>query len=255
MLSVLAPSRSSPRRRRRRLRIGGAAGGVGGWLALAAVSALSSGFGYRVAAVPGSLGLGAVGAWSWLTLRRRKADGRAEALESQMADLVDSWALGIRSGLSIRQALELAAHETLQPLSELVDELLAAERVGIPFDLALHRFEETVGTEDARLLVLVIGVHLRSGGNLARALDEVASTIRYRVSSRRELRALTAQGRISGAILGALPLVFFLFLSVTSQPELREVYRSRAGATMVAGGMSLEALAYLWIRRLLTVRM
>ena len=67
------------------------------------------------------------------------------------------------------------------------------------------------------------------------------------------MRALTAQGRVSGTILGGLPIGFFLVLSATSRRELTPIYRSPAGIAMLTVGLVLEALAYLWIRRLMRV--
>jgi tight adherence protein B len=97
-------------------------------------------------------------------------------------------------------------------------------------------------------------VHGKSGGNLAGALDEVVRTIRHRISVRRDLRALSAQGRISGTVLGSLPVGFFLVLASTSHRELAPVYRSGVGAAMVVAGLLMQALAYLWIRKLMKVQ-
>jgi tight adherence protein B len=136
-----------------------------------------------------------------------------------------------------------------------VETLGAEQRLGAQFETALARFGERIGTPDARLFVLVMLIHHRSGGNVAGALEEVATTIRHRIGVRRELRALTAQGRISGAVLGALPIGFFLVLASTSHRDLAPVYRSGPGIAMVVGGFVLEALAYVWIRHLLRVEL
>jgi tight adherence protein B len=134
-----------------------------------------------------------------------------------------------------------------------VEELLRANELGAPLQRAVARWAGGVGTDEARLLALVLTVHVRSGGDLAGALDEVARTIRHRISVQRELRAISAQGRISGAVLGSLPMAFFLVLAATSRSEVVPVYRSAAGAAMVSAGLVLELVAYLWIRRLLRV--
>jgi tight adherence protein B len=117
----------------------------------------------------------------------------------------------------------------------------------------LSLFAERVGTEDARMFVMVTGIQARSGGNLAAALEEVARTVRHRVAMRRELRALSAQGRLSGAILGFLPIGFFIVLGVTSRDELEPVYRSGPGMALVVSGLAMQAVAYLWVRHLLRV--
>jgi tight adherence protein B len=182
---------------------------------------------------------------------RARARATAELTESQLADLAESMSLGLRSGLSVIVALEFARAEAVLPMRHHVDRLVEEHRLGSPFEAALEGFRQGLGTDDAELFVLVTGIHAKSGGDLATALDDVARTIRHRVAVRRELRAASAQGRISGVIMGALPLAFFFVLSVTSHDRLAPVLRSGAGMTMVSAGLAMEVCAYLWIRRLL----
>ena len=210
--------------------------------------------GSRLAGITGLMSGAALGAVAPRVAKRRMVHRTAQALEAQLAELVEAWALAIRSGLSVGQALESAAAQVQEPMASLVGQILAERRVGTPFEALLRRFGEAVGSEEAKLLVLVVTIHRKTGGNLARALEELAATIRYRLTARRELRALTAQGRISGAVLGFLPIGFFLVLALTSQRELAPVYRSAQGSSMIVTGLLLEALAYVWIRRLLRVR-
>jgi tight adherence protein B len=196
------------------------------------------------------LALGAAAPWVHL---RRKGLGQRDAMERQLAQLAEGMALALRSGLAVVQAIEFCRDEAMPPIREALDRLVEERRLGFPLETALERLGDSIGTDDARLFVLVTGLHARAGGDLAGALDEVSGTIRHRVSVRRELRAATAQGRVSGAIMGALPIAFLLFLSVTSHDKLSPVLRSGAGMAMVGAGLAMEVLAYLWIRRLLRV--
>ncbi|CAN5353494.1 type II secretion system F family protein [soil metagenome] len=209
--------------------------------------------GFRLAGPLGLVVSALAAAWLPFGWRRRSHRRRSEVLELQLADLVETMAMALRSGLSLGQALDYAATEMEDPLASLLNRMIAERRLGRPFDAALASFGRAIGTEDARLFILVVTIHARSGGDLANALDEVARTLRQRISVRRELRALTAQGRLSGVILGSVPLVFFLFLAATSQRELAPIYRSPAGMAMISTGLVLEGLAFLWIRRLLKV--
>ncbi|HYX90498.1 MAG TPA: type II secretion system F family protein [Myxococcaceae bacterium] len=194
--------------------------------------------------------IGSVAPRIWEQRRRMRIQ---QELERQLAEIAESTAMAIRSGFSIAQALEFAAEEASPPMSTILDRFVQERRLGDPFDDALRRFADGLATADARLFTLVVAIHARSGGNLAGAVDEVASTIRHRIAVRRELRALSAQGRISGSILGALPIAFFLVLAATSRQELAPVYRSPAGIAMIASGLAMEGLAFVWIRKLLRV--
>jgi Flp pilus assembly protein TadB len=84
-------------------------------------------------------------------------------------------------------------------------------------------------------------------------LDRVAVTLRERRAATREVRALTAQARLSGGILGALPAAFFLFLLVTSRNDVRAAFGSSAGRAALVLGVVMEGGAFMWIRRLLRV--
>jgi tight adherence protein B len=193
-------------------------------------------------------GLSAPAWWS-----RRAGRRRLDALERQVGEAAEACALAVRTGLSIPNAFEVAMAEVEEPLGGIMAAAAAEMRLGASFEAALEAFAAAVGSEDSRLFALVLGIHHRSGGNVAAGLDEVTSTIRHRASVRRELRALSAQGRISGAILGGLPIGFFLVLAVSSRRELLPIYRSPVGVAMLSAGLLMEGLAYLWIRRLLRV--
>jgi len=204
----------------------------------------------------GPLGIAAgvaVGAALPRILRGRQIRKREVELERQLADVAESTAMAVRSGYSISQALAFAAEEAMAPMSGILHRFIQEQDLGTPFEDALRQFADDLGTPDARLFVLIVSIHARSGGNLGVALDEVAGTIRHRIAVRRELRALSAQGRISGSILGALPIAFFLVLAATSHRELAPVYRSPVGIAMITSGLLMEGLAFLWIRRLLRV--
>jgi tight adherence protein B len=85
-------------------------------------------------------------------------------------------------------------------------------------------------------------------------LDQVARTLRLRRAAARELRSLTAQARLSGAVLGLLPVGFFAFMSVVSKHDVQAAYRSPAGLASILAGLVLDGGAFLWIRKLLQVQ-
>jgi tight adherence protein B len=214
---------------------------------------LGAALGLRLAGPPGLIVIGLATAAAPIAWSRRSARRSDELVERQLAEATESIAVALRSGLSVSRALEHAAAEAEPPFRSHLDAVLEERRLGIPLEAALDRFAEGIGSDDARLLVAVMSLHARSGGDLGAALEDVLATIRHRLAVRRELRGLTAQGRLSALVLGAVPLGFFLFLAVTSQRDLGPVYRSAAGTVMVLAGLALEGLAFLWIRRILRV--
>jgi tight adherence protein B len=210
--------------------------------------------GWLVANLTGAVVLGAAASFGPGFLRRRAAAARAAALDERLADAIRAVAAGLRAGLSVQQALRIATTEAEAPLSGSLERLVSDVELGEPLEAALARWAQDVGTPNARLVVGVLGLHRRSGGDLPRVLDQVATTLRERHEALREVRALTAQARLSGAILGLLPIAFFGFLWLTSRDDIEGAFRTPAGLVALTLGGLLELVAFLWIRRLLEVR-
>lgn len=194
---------------------------------------------------------------AWLVMRRvgahRSRRTVAALRDEQLGDAIGALTSGIRAGLSVPQALAYTAREAEPPLAEELGVLVASLDAGVPAATAVATWTERMGTDDARLLGSVLELHRRSGGDLPAVLDQVAAAIRERVAAAREVRALTAQARLSGLILGLLPIGFFAFLWLTSRREIEGALATTAGVTSIAIGLVLEVGAFVWIRRLLEV--
>ena len=191
-----------------------------------------------------------VGAIVW----RRRVNARlAAALDDQLADAVRSLAAGMRAGLSVPQSIAFAAREGEPPLATTFARVGDRVDLGGGLDGALDDWASEVATDDARLVVGVLALHRRTGGDLPRVLDQVAGTLRERSAAAREVRALTAQARLSGTILGLLPIAFFTFLWMTSRGDIEGAFSSPIGVGAIVAGLTLEGVAFLWIRSLLAV--
>jgi tight adherence protein B len=150
----------------------------------------------------------------------------------------------------VRRAVGEAARDAGEPLSgalKLVEEQLA---MGARLETSLEDMAGRLSLPDLRLVVTVLVVHRRTGGDLPTMLDEVAEVIGDRVRSRREVRAITAQGRASGAVLAVLPVAFVALLSGTGGDALDAFYRTPAGAGLLLAGLVLDLVGFLWIRRI-----
>jgi tight adherence protein B len=222
-----------------------------GWIAWSAVGALAAWVVFGPAAgIVGALG----GGVAYRVRARRLARAGALERDEQMVDAVVSITAALRAGQSVPQALAFAATESAPPARGSLQRLHGALELGVPLDDALRAWTEEVDTDDARLIAGVLGLHRRSGGDLPSVLDQVVETLRERRAATGEVRALTAQARLSGTILGVLPFGFFAFLWLTSRGDIEGALRSPAGLVVIGLGLALEGLAFLWIRRLLEVR-
>lgn len=188
-----------------------------------------------------------------LVRRRGRVSQRHRAAE-QIADAVGAMSAGLKAGLSLPQSFAYARDEADEPLRGELASLVDKIEVGTPVGEALSDWAEAHGSEDALLIVGVLDLHRRSGGDLPTVLDGLAGTLRERRSAFRDVRALTAQARLSGVILGMLPIGFFGFLLLTSRREMLHAVATPLGGTALGIGLALELLAFLWIRHLLEVR-
>jgi len=252
VILVRAGLTAPPARARRRVRAG-----MGGFMAspVFRVLAIAGGIGLGsvVAGTPGAVAGAVVGAAAPVAVRRRAAAHRAERAESQLTGAVATVADGLRAGQSLVQAVAFAADEAEAPLGPALRDVVDRAALGVPFAESLGRLTETLPGPDMRIVVGVLGLHHRTGGDLPSVLDQLARTLRERRAAAREVRSLTAQARLSGAILGFLPIGFFLFLSATSRGDIAAAYHSTAGAAAIGLGLAMQAAAFAWIRQLLRV--
>jgi tight adherence protein B len=151
----------------------------------------------------------------WLNYRK---SSRLNQFNKQLPDTVTLIANALRAGSSFLQAIELVVRESRPPISTEFGRVIREVNLGLPFDLALENMVKRVKSEDFELMATAIAIQHQVGGNLAEILDSIAFTIRERIRIKGEIRTLTAQQRLSGYVVGALPffLAFFIFLAAPS---------------------------------------
>lgn len=202
--------------------------------------------------VAAAIGL-AVGVATPLVVARRAERRHRVRLDEQLADAVGAIGAGLRAGLSLTQAISHAADECEPPLADDLRVIVDRVAMGVPLGQAINEWAATDDLADTRLIDGVLTLHRRTGGDLPSVLDRLADTLRERRSAAQEVRSLTAQARMSGAILGFLPIGFFCFLVVTSREDVQAALSAPAGLTAVLVGFTLQGAAFLWIRSLLRV--
>jgi tight adherence protein B len=209
--------------------------------------------GFLVAGVVGSAAGAGAGILAERLMERRRVAAEREHRNRQLPDAVRTMTSALRAGMSLPQAIRYAATEAPEPIAGDLAGVVDRIDVGVPLADALGEWTASADTDDVRLVVGVLDLHRRSGGDLPAVLDRVSAMLRDRAEAAGEVRALTAQGRLSGVILGVLPIGFFAFLWLTSRRDIEGAFQTPAGWLAVFLGLGLEGLAFLWIRRLLAV--
>ncbi|HET6713595.1 MAG TPA: type II secretion system F family protein, partial [Actinomycetota bacterium] len=147
------------------------------------------------------------------TVALRMALGkRTEKMREQLPDVLTIMASSLRAGHSFMQALDAVAREIPQPAATEFQRVVSEIRLGRATDDALEALAMRVGSADFKWAVLAVNIQREVGGNLAEILDNVADTLRDRAMMRRQIRVLTAEGRLSAWVLAALPVAIGLYM-------------------------------------------
>jgi tight adherence protein B len=182
-------------------------------------------------------------------LRKR----RLKAFEAQLPDTLNLLSGSLRAGYSFLQGLEAVAQETSEPMARELRRVLAEARLGRPLEDALTDVAARMESTDFDWSVLAIRIQREVGGNLAELLQTVAETMIERSRLRGEVKALTAEGRISGIIMGLLPVGLGLFMFTASPDYINDLFSSFTGWAMVIGSVVMAGAGFAWIQKIITI--
>jgi tight adherence protein B len=184
---------------------------------------------------------------------RLLADRRQAAFTDQLSDTLQLLASSLRAGYSILQAVDAVAREADKPTSEEFRRLVVETRLGRDLGEALHAMGDRVGNQDFEWVVQAIAIHREVGGDLADVLDTVAETIRERGQIRRQVKALSAEGRLSAYVLLALPFAVGGFVYLGNREYILELTQHVAGYLMLVTGAVLMTAGALWLRKIVRI--
>ncbi len=142
------------------------------------------------------------------------------------------------------------AAEAPDPTSREFGRAIAESRLGRPVVQSLEGIADRMRSEDFEWAVMAIEIQREVGGNLAEVLQIVAETMLQRNRLRREVKALTAEGRISAIVLGAMPLGLFAFLFATNRQYLDPLITETVGRVAIGIGIGLLIVGSMWLRRI-----
>jgi tight adherence protein B len=178
---------------------------------------------------------------------------RLERFNEQLVDALTTMSNALRAGFSIIQAFESVVRERRNPISQEIGMFLQQLRVGVKFEEALKALEKRVGSEDLTLMLLAIETARQTGGNLTEVFDKIAVTIRERMRIRGRIKSLTAQGRLQGIVVGAMPALLFLVLYTLDPEMMRDFYTSGLGMMAIGLVIVLDILGFYVIRRIVNI--
>ena len=159
----------------------------------------------------------------------------------------------MRAGFSFLQAMDLISKEMEPPISDEFRHVMRDINLGATVERALDDMDKRVGSPDFSLVVTAVLIQQQVGGDLAHILDTISETIQDRIRIRREVRTLTAQGRMSGWVLAALPVVTGLLISAISPGYMDPLLTNRVGHIAIAIAIVLEIIGFFIIQRIVNI--
>ena len=184
---------------------------------------------------------------------RRKA--RRRLFEQQFPDALDMMTSALRAGHGFTKALQLVAMEAPDPIGTEFRKTFEEQNLGLPMKEALLNLTNRIASVDVKLFVTAVVIQRESGGNLTEVLLKISETIRARFKLMGQVKALTAQGRFSSWILGGLPVVLALIISILNPDYIMLLFKDSFGKMMVTMALTMEIIGFLVIRKIVNVKL
>ncbi len=200
-----------------------------------------------------ALVMAGIGAVFPTALLRAALGRRADKLREQLPDVLTIMASSLRAGHSFMQSLDTVAKEIAQPAAAEFQRVVAEIRLGRPAEDALEALAERVGSADFKWAVLAVNIQREVGGNLAEILDTVADTLRERAILRRQIRVLTAEGRLSAWVLALLPVGIGLYMAAVNPDYIGLLVTETIGIVMLVTATALLGVGILWMRKIVDI--
>jgi tight adherence protein B len=194
--------------------------------------------------------LGVVGPWLYLKFRHSR---RLNRFNGQLAETLGLMAGGLQAGLSLPQAVDAVVREGNEPMAGELRRALVEQRLGVDITDALEGVGQRMDSEDFGWIVMAIRIQRDVGGNLAEILTTVADTLREREYLRRQVKALSAEGRLSGYILGGMPPALFLYMYFANNEYVRVLYTTMIGFILMAAAVVLLSIGGFFMFKLAKV--
>ncbi len=198
-----------------------------------------------------ALVIGGVLPYSFVSHRRQK---RFEKFEELFPEAIDTLARAVRAGHAFTTALEMISNEIAEPLASEFRKLYEEQKFGMPVRDALMNLTERVPLVDIKFIDTADMLQRETGGNLAEILDNLSYVIRERFKIQRQVRVHTAQGRLTMALLMAMPPAVVAILAVFSPDFVKPLFYDPIGHALLVVSIALQTTGYFVIRKIIKIQ-
>ena len=178
---------------------------------------------------------------------------RLDRLHAQLPDALMMLASGLRSGANLQQAMEGLSRDLSPPISQELGLVVREQRLGAAFEDAIDHLAERIPSPDVQLVASALRISREVGGSLADTVARLGETIRKRLMMEQKIKALTAQGRLQGIVMTALPALIILALLQIEPQAMGALFSTTQGWAVLAVAILCEFLGYFWIRKIVSI--
>lgn len=202
-----------------------------------------------------SVALAVLGVVLPIIIIKSKQKSRVKKFDEQLSDALMICCSCLKSGLSFLQAMETIAKDMEAPISTEFETCLKEISMGASMDDALNNIGKRIKSKHLALMISAVLVQRQTGGNLSQILETLSNTIREKMKLKKQLKTATASGRMSGMIVGAMPVLLLVMFTVVSFDYVKVLYLEPRGNIALAVAAGLEILAFVAIKKITTVKM
>jgi tight adherence protein B len=195
--------------------------------------------------------LGTVAPFMYLSVR---ASRRQAKFEEQLPSTLQLLSGALQAGHSLQQAVDTVVHEAGDPIAGEFQRVLTEARLGRPLEEAFEAMAKRTNSVDFTWTVMAIRLQRQVGGNLAEVLSTVSQTIRDRYTLKRQVKALSAEGRLSSIILSVLPVLMFVALLIFNPLFLRPLFTTSMGIMLMGGAGVLMIFGVFWLKKITEIK-
>ena len=186
----------------------------------------------------------------WVSGKRKK---RTNHINAQLVDLLGMVSNSLKSGYGLMQGFEFAGKQLPDPLGMEVRRMLREATLGLSAEQALAALGTRIDSKDMDMVITAINIQRTVGGNLAEILESVAHTMRERERIRGEINTLTAQQKMTGIVIGMLPVFMFLIFMVINPDYMGLLFETMAGRLILVGSAVMEVMGYFMIKKIIAI--
>jgi tight adherence protein B len=182
-----------------------------------------------------------------------KKKSRTNRINQQLVDLLGLVSNSLKSGYGLMQSFEFASRQMQPPIALEIRRMLRESNLGMSAEDALNALGERIDSSDLDMVLTAINIQRTVGGNLAEILDKVASTMRERERIRGEINTLTAQQKMTGIVIGGLPVFMFAIFMVMNPGYMSLLITETIGKAMLAAAIGLQLMGYFAMKRIMAI--